>query len=376
MANAASTKKFLIDFYCRTLASVGERKDQQRPSMATWKFELPGVRLFLRDSIKRVGDVNLHRGLSALVEVRANSEEEAINLAKVHGETILHLVTLSTQAGCLPTELVSALEVRGGKLPWFRQHCPWAERTEILASLAPIPQEVFGQIWEAFNRTPQKERLLRTLTWLRKGISEENGVDEFTAYWVGLEAIKNILRGKLRFRKRRPAEWDGVREIFEKDLGLTNFDDVEEARNGLLHGYRELTPEFVREVLSYVEPVRRGLIMAIGQVLELDGQVARTLSEKALRRSRQDPWTVLYGELENLPENVETFLAEYPRVEAVIRDKLYQVNQDGTVSVGMKVTQTFRGPNSVRWHLKGSELWGDRESGIKTMGVQYEDQRA
>ncbi len=376
MTSAASSKKFLIDFYCRTLASVAERKDQQKPSMPTWKFELPGVRLFLRDAIKRVGDVNLHRGLSALVEVRANSEEEAINIARTHGETVLHLVALSTQAACPPVELVSVLDVREGELPWFRQQCPWSERTEILASLAPIPQEVFGHIWEAFKRTPHKERLMRTLTWLRKGISEENGVDEFTAYWVGLEAIKHILRRRQRFRKRRSAEWDGVKEIFEKDLGLTNFDGVEEVRHGLLHGYRELTPEFVGEIISFVQPVRRGLILAIGQVLGLDGKIARTLSEKALRRSRQDPWTVLYGELENLPENVETFLAEYPGVEAVIRNPLYRVNEDGTVSVGMEVTQTLRGPNSVRWHPKRWELWGDRESGIKTMEVQHEDQKA
>jgi hypothetical protein len=260
-----------------------------------------------------------------------------------------------------------------GRLPSLRQHCPLGERVEILASVAQIPQEVFGQIWNAYNRSPHTARAMRALSWLRKGISEENGTDEFAAYWIGLEVIKNLLRDKMRFRTRRPGEWDGVKEIFDAALGMGNFNDMKNARDGLLHGFRELDTQFAAEILSYVEPARRALILAIGNVLEVEEGVGRTLSEKGVRRTRLDPWTVLYGEVENLPENVESFISEYPQIETEIKGRMYQINEDGSVSIKVKATQRFRGPDSVRWRVEGSEQWGDRESGIKQIEFQRED---
>ena len=198
---------------------------------------------------------------------------------------------------------------------------------------------------------------------VRKGINEQETVDEFTAYWIGLEVIKSILRRMLKMRAKDPGEWDGIRDIYENELHFNEFDKVEEARNKLLHGYEVLSTDFINEIGGYVEPTRRTLVASIACVLGLQNTTEGSLQAKKVRRLRKKPWHVVQGELENLPQNLDEMANNFPRIDAKVQPT-YGISDDGKLNMQINITHHFSGPKDLQWHLTGTELWGDNDSGI------------
>jgi hypothetical protein len=241
---------------------------------------------------------------------------------------------------------------------------------ELIGSLSVIEELTFRLIFDAYKDNPHQQRIMRALTWLRKGLGEETTVDEFVSYWVGLEVIKCILRRKLVWKIRNPGEWAGVEDIFTNKLNFQNFRTIEKnARNALLHGYRALDDQLVKEIDAYIEPVRKTLIFCIGSILGLQDDITLVICNKVPRRIRRSPWAVLEGNMSNLPAGFDELARDFPTINSEIVDKRFTVDEKGELSMAFKIRQTFIGPSEAKLEITASQSWVDKDSGIGHMNI-------
>ncbi len=356
--------RFIIRYHSVTMASVAKRIEQQSLPLPSLKFEFPDRRTtqILGDAVKRVNDINLHTGLSLVVETYAQTREEAEASAKTLCEHLLNLISYSTLAFCGPARLISVIEFRTAERPVFTSYAYPFEENENLASIVPINQQGFREIFDAFNVSADQQRVARALSWLRKGINEENFVDEFTDYWIGLEVMKSVLRRTLKMRTKNPGKWDGIKQIYEQELQFTDFEKIGEARNQLLHGFKELSSDFINVIQTYVQPTRKTIITSIARVLGLQDATRESLQNRRVRRVRRNPWFVMEGELEHLPEKLEELAANFPSLSVHVKTN-YGIGKTEALEVQIQTTNNFSGPSGVIWHPHKAEQWGDEDSG-------------
>lgn len=360
--------KYSIQYHSRTQVALAERDKQQIFPLPGWVFNFPveGVKIYVFDAIKQIDDINLHAGLNIITALEANSLGEAKETSKSFIETTLNLVSFSTLTSCNPAKLVSTINITNKEAHPFRNYIYPFDEQEIIASLSVINEPTFRALFDAYTKSSQQQRTLRALTWLRKGICEENSTDEFVSYWVGLEVIKHILRRELKRKMRNVGEWDGVKDIFTNKLHFSDFDTIKkDARNGLLHGFRTLDDEFIKEIESYLEPIRKTLIFNIGSILGLEESTILTIANKTPRRIRRNPWSVVEGELKNIPRDFDELVKNYPIIEAEKANKQFSIDKRGELSLTFSISHHFQGPSSAKWEIKATELWGDKDAGIK-----------
>ena len=361
--------KYGVQYRSRTQVALEKRDKQQVFPLAGWVFDFPvdEVRIFLLDAVKKANGINLHTGLNIISELRANSLEEAQETSKNFAETTLNLISFSTLTSCSPARLVSILNILDSDAetcPFMQYVYPFDEQ-EIIGSLNVINEPTFREVFDAYTKSSNQRRILRALSWLRKGIDEENPVDEFVSYWIGLEVIKHILRRNLKLKVKNVGEWDGVKDVFTNKLHCQDFDTIREAgRNGLLHGFRELDTKFIKEIESYVEPVRKTLIFSLGHILGLQDSTILTITNKNPRRIRQKPWSVIKGALRNIPTDFDKLVQNYPRIDYEMTNKELLL-EGGELSIKVSVTHHFYGPSGAKWGIRATELWGAKDSGIK-----------
>lgn len=359
-------ERYFVQYHSKTLAALVGRDKQQTFPLPGWVFDFPAhkVKIALFDSVKKTDNINLHTGLNLITALKAGSPEEARETSKNYVETLLNLISFSTLTYCDSATLVSVINIMDDKEghPFSYYVYPFKEQ-EIIVSLTNIDEPTFSAIFEAYNKSSYQPRTLRALTWLRKGIGEDNFVDQFTSYWVGLEAIKHILSPE---KTNADKEWQKVEEIFTDKLHFQNFKKIRhDGRAGLLHGFHELSNEFVKEIGGYVEPIRKTLIFCIGNVLGLEDGNIQTILNKTPRRIEQSHWSIMKGNLKNLPRDFGELIKNYPKIDAEIINKQLSVNEDGSLSIRFKVTHHFRGPSAIKWELREIEQWGKKDAGIQ-----------
>jgi len=360
--------RYSIRYHSRTLAALSNRAKQQTLPLSGWIFNYPNLpnyelTIALSDHVKKADNINLHTGLNVTAHIKADSEEEARDISKNHVETLLNLISFSTLTHCEAATLISIINITDKETCSFSNYVyPFSEQ-EIIGGLRIIDEATFGTIFEAYDKSSYQPRTLRALTWLRKGIGEESHVDQFISYWTGLEVIKHVLSPE---RMNTDKEWEEVEKIFENRLDRQDFKKIRQAgRNGLLHGFRELDSKFVKDIGSYVEPIRKTLIFCIGSVLGLEEDTMSSIANKTPRRVEQMPWTVLKGNLENLRRDFNELIRNYPTLEAEITKKQFSISQEGNLKVKFKVTHRFHGTSAVKWTLTETQAWGKKDSGIQ-----------
>lgn len=364
--------RYIIQYHSKTSAALAGRDKQQTFPLPGWIFNYPNLpnyelTISLSDRVKKTDNVNLHTGLNIVADIKTDSEEDARETSKDFVETLLSLVSFSTLTHCESATLVSIINI-DKEAPPFRYYVYHFEEQEILDALSQIDKPTFGTTFEAYDKSSYKSRTTRALTWLRKGIGEENVIDEFISYWVGLEVIKGILRRNLRYKTKNPGEWDGVKDIFTNKLSFQNFDAIKGARRRLFHGGKEedkLDNEFVRELKSYLEPVRKALVFGIGIIWGLENSIISTIANKTPRRIKQAPWTVIKGNFENLPRDFNELVKNYPTLDAEIINKQFSIDQESNLTMRVKVTHHFRSRSDTTWKLREIEQWGNKDAGIQ-----------
>jgi hypothetical protein len=222
---------------------------------------------------------------------------------------------------------------------------------------------VLQELILTFFRSADAEEIARSLSWFRKGLNEENSVDEFIAYWSGLEVLKPLLRRRLKLRQRKVDAWAALKQIYENELSFADFERLKEIRNSLLHGYRPLTTEFVREIETCIEPTRKTLIAAMAQALNLKEATRVCFLCKQPRRAREYPWVVLRGELINMPRNVQDIIETFPTITGEPKTT-HTIDDDGNLEVKADLSLRFHGPEGIAFRGQLQEHRADGDSGI------------
>lgn len=364
-------RTYLIHVVAPTLASLSTRADQQRVPPPAWKFEFPqlGARVALRDQLEERGEVKLHTGIALICEVAASDQSEALERATHFADGIASLICFTSVTTVGPCRVRSVIEVNpSGSGHPFRQFLYTAEDT-LLGSLRPINEKRFHQVWQQFNQHPEQGRVARALAWLRKGLGMDNRLDEFIAYWVGLEVLKGMLRRALL--KKQKDQWDGVRAVFPGDPGLVSFEEVKELRDQVLHGYKELDQLMSDRVKQSLSSCRMAFITAIGRVLQLPPPEVTAIAGESPRRARVSPYSVMEGEVLG-PVDFEDALDWYPSVFVkTVEEPNYRLTTRGSIDVATKPTCVFSCKPGVRFKIWGLEQWGDPESGIAEARIDF-----
>ncbi len=365
---------YYIQYHSRTQVALVQRDKQQTSPLPSWVFDFPAdqLKIGLVDGIKKIDNTNLHTGLNVIASSKAMSVEQAKKTSEIVVETILNFISFSTLTYCNPAKLLSEINIADKEACPSRYYVYPFDEQEIIGSLSIIDEPTFRALFEAYTKSSHQQRILRALTWLRKGIGEENTVDEFICYWIGWEVIRGILRRNLRYQVKNPGRWDGIKVILTDKLSFQNFDAIEKARERLFHAGRQedrLDNKFIVEIESYLEPLRKTLIFCIGSILELEDNTILTIANKTLRRIRQNPWSVIEGVLQNIPRDFDELVKNYPVIEAEIANKKFLIDERGELSITFSITYRFLGPSGANLEVKATEFWGDKDAGIKHMNL-------
>ena len=235
----------------------------------------------------------------------------------------------------------------------------WSEQHSPVYSPAITPLPHFDAVFRAYDSSSNadSERTAMALAWLRKGIGERNTVDEFLAYFFAMEIISCRLRDKLRFKVKDPGPWDGVKRILADKVGFTRFHDVREVRKGLVHGYRPLDRAFVEEITSYLKPLRKGVVFAIGDVIQVQDEILRAIADTTPRKAA-DLVSTLSGKLDGMPTDFDTVLDDYPSAELTERSMSLSIDDRGNLRATFKPSLNFRLPRGVVFKPMSTELRG------------------
>lgn len=364
--------RYYIQYHSKTLAALARRERQQTLPLPSWQFNFPGqsLNLALYDSVKKTANCNLHSGLNIVTCLNQDSLEKAKEISKNSVEMVLNLISFAILTYCEAAKLVTIIRI-ADKEPHSLEHYtyPFAGQ-DLIGSLRIVNESNFRLIFDAYNDNSHQQRVMRALTWLRKGLGEETNVDEFVCYWVALEVVKCILRRKLVWKIRNPGEWAGVEDIFINKLHFQDFRIIEKnARNALLHGHRELDDEFMKEIGEYVQPIRKTLIFCIGSILGIDDAAILAICDKDPRRIRRNPWAILEGNISGLPTDFDELAKNFPTIDTEIVNKEFSVDQKGELSMAFKVSHRFSAPKRAKLNIEAHQSWVDKETGIRQMNI-------
>lgn len=360
--------RYIIQYHSKTRVALAKRDKQQTFPLCQWVFKYPGLQnyelmIVLKDNLKKTDSIQLHTGLNIISDIKAGSEEEARHVSKNFVETLLTLISFSTVTYCDSSILVSVISITDGESHPFQYYVYPFEEQEILNSLIHIDESTFGRIFDAYHKSSYKPRTLRALMWLRKGIGEEDAVDKFVSYWVGLEVIKHVLSPE---KVNTNKEWEKVEEVFTKKLNFKGFGKIkEDGRNGLLHGFRQLDGNYMKEIGGYVEPIRKTLIICIGSVLGLKDNTLLTITNKVPHKIENARWSIMKGNLKNLPNEFSELVKNYPALDAEVIKKQYAIDQEGHLTVKSKIDHHFSSGSDIKWELGEIEQWAKEDSGIQ-----------
>jgi hypothetical protein len=371
-------KRFIAHYTSRTCASIADRKAQQTSPIPAWKFSFQGSgnSVSISDLLKTDSGINVHSGLRFFVEVHVESEAEVEEVAKSHCELILNLITLTTQTSCQPAKLQGIIELTDSPpYPFSSISYPLDEGTVQPQALRKIDQPTFQAVYDAFTADPAgRGRIARALSWLRKGLNENDQTDEFVSYWVGIEVIAALLRDKLQMSRPKPTQWEGVEDIFIRKLGVNNFSDIKTARDELLHGFKELNSTFVSTVRSYREPARKALIFSICELLNLPPDVeTKIVGEKVIRGGGQF-WIVTRGTLSGVPSDFDELIKNFPHIQSDFTASESTLTEDGKINRKGSFKHRMVGPAETTWTTHAVELRGDSDTGIENASVSVEGQ--
>jgi len=382
-------RQFFVRLKSETLASVSRsREEQQSEERAIWKFtwEPPlAAALVLYDWLRKEDGIRVHDGLGLDLLVRAGDDEEAFSTARNLAEGVINLISYSTATACKEAALISRYEIpaRIGDTRFTHQ---LQSPTQLFGDTRPIDREVFARVFSCYDAADMgtKSRLSRAMQWLRKGSMEQNAVDQFMSYWVGLEAVSSLVLEALSIPPTelfptcskckeqitecpecgntlgRPNEMQGVAELFALNIegGREAYKRIRSNRGRLFHGGKELTPEFLEAIKGDVPVLRQALSTAIGVCLGLERAEFAKIAAIEPRRAVRPLSFRIKGLLKDFLAPSLDNPGRQPMLENEPSLK-YSLTPSGELNIAFEQTVTMRNGS---FQPQESEIWGDKHS--------------
>jgi hypothetical protein len=354
-------REFYIQYYTKTLLTIGDWKEWEQTPLPAHRFNFGATTVAMRDYIRQEEANKLHLGLEFIVQTHATNEEGAKDKSKTFVETILNFISFSTLSSCDAASIINIIEIkRDTNLSPFQHYIYPFKDDFIIGSSVKIDAAVFGEIWNKYNKSGHQKRLMRAMSWFRKGLNE-TGLDEFISYWIGVEILREILKRIYMKENVTDDKWVGTKKVVEDKVQYSKFSEIKEIRNGILHGYKELSDEFVKEAVKYTPILRKGLIACISTILDISDGTLNKIVNKEVRRVKLEQWQIIKGNFENLPSTFDGMIINYPKIEVKIKDKEMNRGKDGRLNITSKLEYTFLSGGDIKFKIKEVEVWGDKQ---------------
>ena len=163
-------------------------------------------------------------------------------------------------------------------------------------------------------------------------------------------------------KKRITDDWIGAKKVFEDKLQYDDFSKIKKIRNEILHGYKELSNEFVKESEKCIPTIRMGLIACISTILDISDEIFNKIVNKDIQRGGLERWLVVKGNVENLPLDFDEMIINYPKIE-VIKNKKISRGEDGKLNIVYTFKFEFRDADT-KFGVEEIESWGDQHSKV------------
>jgi hypothetical protein len=353
--------EFYIQYYTRTRLNICDWKEWQQTPLPAWRFNFGDATVAMRDCVRQEGADKVHVGLEFIVQTHATNEEEAKDKSKTFVESILNFISFSTLSSCDAASIINIIEIkRDTNLSPFQHYIYPFKDDFIIGSSVKIDEAVFGEIWNKYNKSGDRQRVMRAMSWFRKGLNETR-LDEFISYWIGVEILRDILKRSYMKEDVTDDKWEGTKKVFKNKVQYNKFSKIKEIRNGILHGYKELSDEFVKEAVKYTPILRKGLIACISTILDISDEIFNKIVNKEVRRVKSEQWQIIKGNFENLPSTFDGMIINYPKIEVKIKDKEMNRGKDGRLNITSKLEYTFLSGGDIKFKIKEVEVWGDKQ---------------
>jgi len=225
--------------------------------------------------------------LAVCVETEADTIDSAIATGKEVAELTILLLVTSTSASTDICRFDRAIDYDSGvRDRLFRQEFPVPLSCPSTRELLPEKYALFHNALSNTENTllsANIERFTRSIRWYRKGLLEEDSLDQYLNYWIALEILEPLLNKKYIIPKDRieyPCEKCGYIKVSERfsHKGITRLvietgyqetisKDIRSTRDKIIHGYEpfpNLIP-LVKELLPILEKiVLSGILEILG----------------------------------------------------------------------------------------------------------------
>ena len=364
---------YFLHYFSEMPASISSRQEHQKSPAKIWNILFSGLNteIFLMDSLKDINNLKLHVGLDFLAKTEDREEtgaqQKTINLV----EAILNIISLETLSSCKPAQLLSFIDATNKDICSTKFYIRPFDNSFPLSSLVRVDPSRFNMLWKAYDSSGNKDRIMRSLSWLRKGINSDNAVDEFVSYWIALEILQCVLKKKVK--------WDGIKEIFTRKeiIAACSFKDVCDARQELFHGFHELSDDFINKLKRYLDTLRRAVIYANLASLKIDKTSLdySAFINRTPHRMQIRPYSVFKGSIKNLPQEDQARIESFPKVEFTPEEVNISLSENEELNISWKINNKFILPKNCSFDFSEYELWGDYQAGIDNAGLTVSSEK-
>lgn len=356
-------RRYFARYFIETPNAIGCRKDIESGRALGWRFKFGN---------NEIGLYDYKQGLCADCYVEAESQASAEERAKTFVENMLNLIDFSTSSASNSPLFISVYEsTEGLTMRSFKQvfYVPFSERNIVL-----IDKDIFGGIFNNFDKN-QDTRIMRAISWLRKGYLEQKFVDKFVAFWTGLESINELLCNFFQISKEDRKikcnkcgnEISSISSVGIKNLFINNntkeFENIRRVRGKLLHGGGPLDNTFVEEIKKYIPSVRKALIKGVSQLLLIKNEVIENILQKSGRLYNEQLRIILKANLTNFEPLALDEFSKQPRVDLSEQNLLDRmVNKNGKLNLKVRSNFIFR---NATFNNISIELWGDDNTALE-----------
>lgn len=364
-------KKYFVRYFIETTNTIGNRREIENGRVPGLKFNFGNTEIGLYDN---------RRGLGVDCYVDAESLEKSEEKSKTFVEYILNSIDFSNSSASPQPLFINAYDASPNlQEREFKQlfYVPIPER-----NFTPIDKDVFKEVFRIFNQN-KDERIVRAVSWLRKGYLETKSVDKFIAFWTGLEAINELLADKFKIplneRKSKCPKCGhrggpitiGIEKLFVNEIRIEQalFREIRKSRGKLLHGGGPLNDEFIKTIDKNYNPlVRKALVIGIGKLLQINDEVIKKVIEKGPKAYNEKIRLEIRTTISELvPPKLEEF-GRQPIIELTDLNLLERMlDKQGKLTLKMKQTFIFRNAIFKKISL---DLYGENNTAIRKGAIK------
>jgi len=270
--------RFFVEFEADCAAAITplqQLQDSQTSFRIDFPSELAVVIVFDRVSQELESGGKLHSGLVFRAELHEGSLEDAISRAERLSNIVASFLAAITATACSALTLIRAYgidpETMAGQ---YIQ--PFSVSFD--TKLRQVQEAALSEFFSGYSSLGPEDasRIRRALDLIRKGLAETNRIDAFLAFWMALELINKPLKLVFPRSAREGAKLRGVKRLFLERLQFTSecFDDLENLRDRILHGFLPLTQADLAPIAEGVTSLRRASVAGVAAVLNVTDSIA------------------------------------------------------------------------------------------------------